>query len=340
MSQRPSFIVNWQENLGADDGHYEGSDELLSYGCDYSRLTGLTRLGIWMDVMEPGRRSSWPHTHLVDEEFILVAGGKPEVWIDGHVHQLSAGDVVGFAAGTGISHCFINNSDDLARLLVVGDKGKNEDRIHYPLHPARNDQVKKRGTYWSDAPIRRLGPHDGRPDALRGQKVKLPAPAQRPPFILRWDEHFGEDKNHYPDSDELICFGAEITDPMGFKHLGLGVDVLKPGRRSGWPHAHRDEEEFIFILEGAPDLWIDGEIFPLVPGDAVGFPAATGIAHSFLNNTDTDVIFLAAGERDRVKTPLHYPMHPARNASIGARHWKEAAGRPLGPHDGKPGGLG
>jgi len=339
MSKRPSFIVNWKDHLGADDGHYPDSDELLSYGCDYSGLTGLGRLGIWMDVMEPGRRSSWPHAHSKDEEFILVVEGTPEVWVDGTAHKLGSGDVVGFPAGTGIAHCFINNSDALARLLVIGDKGGKDDKIHYPLHPARNDQVKERGSYWADVPARELGGHDGKPDALRGSKSDVGAVVERPPFIFRWDKYVGVDENHYPDSDELLCYGAEFTTPLGFAHLGVGIDILKPGRRSGWPHAHEAEEEFVLILQGTPDLWIDGELHSLGPGDAAGFPAGTGIAHSILNNTADEAHFLVAGERNLSLTGLHYPMHPARNASIGDRHWKAADGRARGPHDGKPDAL-
>ena len=75
------------------------------------------------------------------------------------------------------------------------------------------------------------------------------------------------------------------------------------------------------------DIWVDGETYRLVPGDCAGFPAGTGIAHTIINNTDTDVIFLVVGERDKEKARLHYPMHPARNAEIGDRHWKEIEGR-------------
>jgi uncharacterized cupin superfamily protein len=164
--------------------------------------------------------------------------------------------------------------------------------------------------------------------------------ADRPPFIVNWKDHIGADENHYPGSDEPLCYGAEFTSLMGFTRLGLGVDIIPPGRRSGWPHAHEGEEEFIFILEGTPDVWIDGEIYRAGPGDCIGFPAGTGIAHTFINNTDTDVVYVVVGERDKMRTTrLHYPLHPARNAEIGERHWKEAEGRPLGPHDGKPDAL-
>lgn len=79
--------------------------------------------------------------------------------------ELREGDAVGFPAGTGIAHTFINNTDETVRLLVVGEATKAENKINYPLHPKRNAEMGD--SYWTDAPERELGPHDGLPDALR-----------------------------------------------------------------------------------------------------------------------------------------------------------------------------
>ena len=161
--------------------------------------------------------------------------------------------------------------------------------------------------------------------------------AERPPFIFHWKDHLGEDKNHYPGSEEPLCYGTEITDRMGLIHIGLGVDVLPPGRRSSWPHCHEGEEEFFLIIEGTPDIWVDGELHRVGPGDCIGFAPGTGVSHTFINNTDETVVYLAVGERQKMaNTRIHYPFHPKRNEEIGERHWKEAEGSALGPHDGKP----
>jgi uncharacterized cupin superfamily protein len=55
-----------------------------------------------------------------------------------------------------------------------------------------------------------------------------------------------------------------------------------------------------------------------------------------LNNTDRDVRLLVIGEKSRPGNKIHYPLHPARNATIGERHWQDVPARPLGPHDGLP----
>ena len=87
--------------------------------------------------------------------------GTPDVWLDGRLHRLRPGDAVGFPAGTGIAHTFINNCESEARLLVVGEAWKDENRIVYPVNPERRP---RHDDWWEDAPARPLGPHDGRPE--------------------------------------------------------------------------------------------------------------------------------------------------------------------------------
>ena len=95
----------------------------------------------------------------VEEEFVFVVAGEPDAWIDGVLHALEPGDSVGFPAGTGICHTFLNNTAEEVRLLVIGEKPKPENKIAYPLNRAAQD---RREDGWSDWPERPLGPHDGR----------------------------------------------------------------------------------------------------------------------------------------------------------------------------------
>ncbi len=86
---------------------------------------------------------------------------------------------------------------------------------------------------------------------------------------------------------------------LGLTKLGIHHELLPPGRRTSFPHAESAAEEFVYVIEGMPDAWIDGELVRLAPGDGVGFPAGTGIAHSFLNNTDQTVRLLVVGEPNK-----------------------------------------
>ena len=104
--------------------------------------------------------------------------------------------------------------------------------------------------------------------------------------IIHWKQIEGPDDSHYPGDDELMSIGAPFGRHFGLKRLGIHHERLLPGRRTSYPHAESAEEEFVYVIEGTPDVWLDGTLHRLKPGDAVGFPAGTGICHSFLNNSE------------------------------------------------------
>ncbi len=165
--ERPEFIRHWSELEGADDAHYPGDTELMSIGAPLGSALGLTRLGIHHERLPPGRRTSYPHAESAEEEFVLVLDGTPDVWIDGHLHRLCAGDSVAFPAGTGICHTFMNNTDDEVRLVVVGEVNKTENRIRYPRNEEYEATRQDRWTNWPDRP---LGPHDGKPSRASARR--------------------------------------------------------------------------------------------------------------------------------------------------------------------------
>ena len=96
--------------------------------------------------------------------------GEVDAWIDGVLHPMRPGDFAAFPAGTGICHCFINNSEHDVVLLVGGEASKLDNRIYYPLHPQRRDDLPS-SEWWDDVPKHQLGPHDGMPDTLRRRRT-------------------------------------------------------------------------------------------------------------------------------------------------------------------------
>ena len=159
MTERPDFIRHWRELEGADDRRYPGDTELHSIGAPLGHRLGLTRIGIHHERLLPGRRTSYPHAESAEEEFVYVLEGNPDVWIDGVLHRLGPGDAVGFPAGTGICHTVLNNTATEVRLLIVGERQKPENKLHYPLN---QDYERTRADAWTDAAPRVLGGHDGK----------------------------------------------------------------------------------------------------------------------------------------------------------------------------------
>jgi uncharacterized cupin superfamily protein len=158
---RPDFIKHWTELERSKPGTYPGSTEQMALDTPLSNALGITRIGIHHTRLLPGHRSSYPHAESSEEEFVFVLEGKPDVWIDGHLHALVEGDAVAFAAGTGICHTFINNTKEDVRLMTIGERPKPENRRHYPLNEAYERAV---SDPWIDWPERPLGPHDAMPN--------------------------------------------------------------------------------------------------------------------------------------------------------------------------------
>ncbi len=158
----------------------------------------------------------------------------------------------------------------------------------------------------------------------------------RPPFILSPTD-VAEKPAQYPHSEEVLSYGRAIGRAAGMLEIGLHLVRLEPGHRTSYPHAEEKEEEFVLVLEGEVDAWIDGELHPMKQGDLAAFPAGTGICHTFLNNGERTARLLVGGARNRADNRIYYPLNPERKGDMPWSHWwDDIPLREQGPHDGKP----
>ena len=163
--KRPPFIIA-AASCPEKPHQYPNSDENTGYQRRIGKAAGLLKIGVNLERLPPGQRSSWPHAEEKEEEFVYVLEGEVDAWIDGVTHAMRPGDLAAFPAGTGACHCFINNSEHDSLLLVGGEASKPDNRIYYPLHPQRRNDLPK-SEWWDDVPKHSLGPHDGMSNALR-----------------------------------------------------------------------------------------------------------------------------------------------------------------------------
>jgi uncharacterized cupin superfamily protein len=87
-----------------------------------------------------------------------------------------------------------------------------------------------------------------------------------------------------------------LGDVFGLTNFGVNLTRLAPGGESALLHRHSRQDEFVYIVEGAPTLVTDRGEVQLAPGMCAGFPAA-GLAHQLVNRTNADVVFLEIGDR-------------------------------------------
>ena len=339
MKTRPSIIKNWRET------EYPGvpNSADVDHAAAYSNLgeeTGLSRLGVGHLRLPPGARSGPPAAMRDEEEFVFVLQGAPDLWADGYLYRLKEGEGVALHAKTGMANAFLNNSDEDVHLFMFKEGSRFSTKYFFPTDPVAAARAESLRKLWKDVPARKLGPHDGFTDLKR----RRPSPAdsrksRKPAFVVHWRAILENNAAHYPNSTEWQGINARFGKKARFSRIGVHVEVLQPGRRTSYPHAERDEEEFVYVVSGRIDCWLDGHVCPMGDGDFVGWEAGTGITHVIMNNSSDDAILLVGGEASRWNGQAWYPYHPHRKNEMGENFWADHPIPKLGPHDGLPDAL-
>ena len=95
-------------------------------------VAGLTQFGVNLTRLPPGSWSSQRHWHTGEDEFVYVLEGELVLVSDAGEQVLSAGDCVGFKAGSPDGHQLQNRSAREAVVLEVGSRRPEEDEVFYP----------------------------------------------------------------------------------------------------------------------------------------------------------------------------------------------------------------
>ena len=121
-----------------------------------------------------------------------------------------------------------------------------------------------------------------------------------------------------------------IGDAAGLTQFGVNITRIKPNSASALRHAHDNEDEFIFMLEGELVLHEDDGEIVLKPGAAAGFKAGSGIAHCLINRTDRDAVYFEVGTRAKSER-VHYPdVDFVMERDDGGRRFYRKSGEPIG----------
>ncbi|HEY0768071.1 MAG TPA: cupin domain-containing protein [Steroidobacteraceae bacterium] len=91
---------------------------------------GLTRIGINLTTLPPGKESSMRHWHTHEDEFVYVLEGEVVLRTDGGEQVLRAGMCAAFPAGARDGHQLMNRSDHAAVYLEVSNRDAG-DSAHY-----------------------------------------------------------------------------------------------------------------------------------------------------------------------------------------------------------------
>lgn len=92
---------------------------------------GLTKIGVNLTTLFPGKESALRHHHTLEDELVYVLEGEVVLRTDEGEQLLTAGQCAGFAAGARNGHQLVNRSSAPARYLEISNRDP-EDVAAYP----------------------------------------------------------------------------------------------------------------------------------------------------------------------------------------------------------------
>jgi len=92
---------------------------------------GLTKIGVNLTTLPPGKESAMRHHHTLEDELVFVLEGEVVLRTDEGEQILGPGMCAGFAAGVTNGHQLVNRSDRPARYLEISNRDP-EDIAIYP----------------------------------------------------------------------------------------------------------------------------------------------------------------------------------------------------------------
>lgn len=92
---------------------------------------GLTKIGINLTTLAPGKESSMRHWHTHEDEFIYVVAGEVMLRTDAGEELLRAGMCAGFPAGIANGHQLVNRSAAPAMYLEMSNRVEPGDTTYY-----------------------------------------------------------------------------------------------------------------------------------------------------------------------------------------------------------------
>jgi uncharacterized cupin superfamily protein len=129
---RPGFLVSLTE-APSGEGEYEPGGETFGISTRVGDHAGLRRIGVNLDVIRPGERSTKFHWHHEEEECFLVLGGTGLLQVGSDTYPIGPGDFFAKSEGPERAHQFINNGEADLRILTIGEH--RGDQVEYPPAP-------------------------------------------------------------------------------------------------------------------------------------------------------------------------------------------------------------
>ena len=140
--------------------------------------------------------------------------------------------------------------------------------------------------------------------------------------------------NKYPAPFWQPIKGRErkrLGNAVGLSQFGVNLTTLKPGTWSSQRHWHRNEDEFIYVLEGEVVLCEEHGETVLKPGDAAGWKANSGIGHCLINRGTRDAVYIEVGTRTVNDTVVYSDIDMRLERDKNGARYLHKTGEPYPP---------
>lgn len=128
-------------------------------GTQLGRLAGLSRTGVSLVRVAPGKESFVYHAHELEEEWVYILSGAATAEIDGVEYNVGPGDFMGFAAPSVAHHLRNTGSDDLVYLM--GGENREVEVATFPRLNRRMLRMGDRIEVFDVDAARPFGPEPG-----------------------------------------------------------------------------------------------------------------------------------------------------------------------------------
>jgi len=127
MSSKQRSLLRADEISGMDEyeAHHPLNPNSEVYIRSLSHALGLSRLGVHLARLAPGKEANVVHSHGYEEEFFYILSGRGEAQIDGESNEVGAGDFMAFRTPS-VHHGLRNPFDEDLVYLVGGEKREFE----------------------------------------------------------------------------------------------------------------------------------------------------------------------------------------------------------------------
>ena len=304
--------THWQSDTPPVDGFGSQSLSLSALGLD--------AIGAHLEILRPGLCACPLHHHRFEEEhFYVLSGTLTARELDPATnryreHEVGAGELVAYLAGTGLGHQFINRGSDEARFLAISDRRRGDICVYPESGKILLRGLPDVGVFHGRSPG---SPPQGSVDAEAQVTIARSEAALRPGMEINEGTRPGHIVGPSRLEERVLgqgdhrFFGLALAREAGARSMFVNRDRLPSGSRASDLHWHTANEELLLVLQGRPTLRqrrghrdADGRpVFdnapetqtPLQPGDLIHWSPGDLVAHQVINFADSDAVLLVVG---------------------------------------------